>query len=161
VLEAVQETVVILVGPDEDVHPGAISEGKALSDELGISHAVRFLGARTGQQKLDCLGAADLFVLPSYNENFPISILEAMASGLPVISTNVGGIPEILSDAFPEDLIESGDSVALAERIKAYVSNPKLSQESGRRNQTTAEQRFNLDVFAKCLEDAYDAACNR
>ena len=161
VLEAAPETVVILVGPDEDVHPGAICEGQSLADELGISHAVRFLGARTGQQKLECLGAADLFVLPSYSENFPISILEAMASGLPVISTNVGGIPEILSDASPEDLIEPGDSVALAERIKEYLSNPKLSQESGRRNQAAVEQRFNVDVFAQCLRDAYDAACNR
>jgi glycosyltransferase involved in cell wall biosynthesis len=161
VLDAAQETVVILVGPDEDVHPGAIFEGQSLADELGISHAVRFLGTRTGQQKLDCLGAADLFVLPSYNENFPISILEAMASGLPVISTNVGGIPEILSDAFPEDLIEAGDSVALSERIKEYVSKPKLIQESGRRNQAAAEQRFSMDVFAQCLGDAYDAAWNK
>lgn len=161
VLESAQETVVIFVGPDEDVHPGAISEGQALANELGISHAVRFFGAKTGQQKLECLGAADVFVLPSYNENFPISILEAMASGLPVISTKVGGIPEILSDAFPEDLIEPGDSLALAERIKAYVSNPKLSQESGERNRTAAEQRFNLEVFAQRLGNAYDAACDR
>ncbi len=161
VLEAARETVVIMVGPDEDVHPGAISEGQALADELGISRAVRFLGARTGQQKLVCLGAADLFVLPSYNENFPISILEAMASGLPVISTKVGGIPEILSDAVPEDLIEPGDSLALAERITAYVTNPKLSQEAGRRNRTVVEQRFNIEVFAQRLGNAYEAACSR
>ena len=135
VLEAVPETVFLFVGPDEDTQIGAIEEGQALAAELGVSHAVRFLGARTGQQKMQCLGAADLFVLPSYNENFPISVLEAMACGLPVVATSVGGIPEMLGNAAPKDLIEPGDMTSLATRIAAYGKNPALRCESGRRNQ--------------------------
>ena len=159
VLKVAPETVVLLVGPDEDVHPGAIAEGEALASDLGISRSVRFLGARTGQDKLHCLGAADVFVLPSYNENFPISILEAMASGLPVISTRVGGIPEILSRSTPDDLVEPGDSAAIANRIKAYVGNHELCRESGARNRSIAEEWFNLDLFATRLADTYKTAC--
>lgn len=155
VLENTPDTLFILVGPDENVHPGAIAEGEGMADKLGVSHAVRFLGPRTGQRKLECLGAADLFVLPSHNENFPISILEAMACGLPVVSTKVGGIPETLSESPPEDLIEPGDSKALAERISAYVSNSALARKSGRRNRIVAERRFNLDEFANRLSEVY------
>lgn len=83
--------------------------------ELGIEDRVRFHGFVSGQEKLELLAGADVFVLPSYNEGLPISILEAMSYGCAIISTTVGGIPAIVSGN--GILVPPGDIEALASAI--------------------------------------------
>ncbi len=85
----------------------------ALSEQLGLQDRVMFLGYRT--DVADCLGAADLFVNASTTEGFPLSLLEALAAGLPVMATSVGGIPEALGSPPAGILIPPGDTRRLAE----------------------------------------------
>ena len=87
---------------------------KAYIRENGLESFVTYEGWIAGQKKIDCLNWEDVYILPSYNEGLPIAILEAMAYSHPVISTPVGGIPEIIKvvqDFFPEKVF--GDLKAL------------------------------------------------
>ncbi len=92
---------------------GELAQARALADQLGIAPKVDFLGWVSGDDKRHALAHADAFVLPSYNEGLPMSILEAMACGLPVISTRVGGIPEAVLDGRTGILLAAGDRPAL------------------------------------------------
>ena len=76
----------------------------------------------------------DVFVLPSYNEGLPISILEAMSYNLPIISTKVGGIPEILKNEYNGYLINPGDLIALENAISALINNPSKRKLQGKRS---------------------------
>ncbi len=83
-----------------------------------------YIGFVTGKKKENYLNDAHVFILPSYIEGVPISILEAMSYHLPIISTNVGGIPEILHDGEEGYIFEPGNKEQLAEKIdKILVSN--------------------------------------
>lgn len=98
---------------------------KAWSEGHLEEHA-QFLGCVTGLDKLDLFLRADVFVLPSYGENLPYSLLEAMASGLPVVATPVGAIPEIVEEGRSGFLIQPGDVESLAERIMKLLGEPRL-----------------------------------
>lgn len=102
---------------------------------------VTFLGQLPVRAVLAEMEQADLFVLPSRSEGLPAALIEAMAQGLPCISTNVGGIPELLP---PEDLVPPGSAQALASKIVEALTTP------GRRD---AMSRRNLLKAAEYLED--------
>jgi glycosyltransferase involved in cell wall biosynthesis len=87
-----------------------------------------------GQQKKTFLSNADVYILPSYAEGLPISILEAMAYGMPIISTNVGGIPEIVRSGENGFLLEPGHTVSIADAIETMVNNDELRQQYGRKS---------------------------
>jgi len=84
--------------------------------ELGLSHSVSILGHRT--DVLNLLRASDVFVLPSLAEGFALSIIEALAAGLPVVATRVGGAAEIIRNGENGFLVEPGDSVQLAAAVQ-------------------------------------------
>ena len=89
--------------------------------ELGLGDRVRLLGPRRKQEVAELMREADLFVLPSLYENLPVVLIEAQASGLPVVATRVGGVPELVSAAAGE-LVEAGDPGALAEAIERVLA---------------------------------------
>lgn len=91
-----------------------------------LEQHAQFLGCVTGLDKLDLFLRADVFVLPSYGENLPYSLLEAMAAGLPVVTTPVGAIPEIVEESRNGFLIQPGDVQLLAERIMQLLGDPRL-----------------------------------
>lgn len=108
VLESVPEAIFTIAG-DGDL------EGVAKQAQiLGVNHAVNLPGWVNGEAKDALLAAADVLVLPSYFEGLPICILEAMAAGVPVVSTAVGGIPEALENGTCGALVSPGDVEALA-----------------------------------------------
>jgi sugar transferase (PEP-CTERM/EpsH1 system associated) len=84
-------------------------------ERAGMQNHVRLLGLRTDIARL--LRAADVFLLTSISEGIPVTLIEAMAAGIPVVSTNVGGIPEVVVDEQTGLLAPSGDDAALAERV--------------------------------------------
>lgn len=96
---------------------GEVEHAKSVAESLNISHSVDFLGWIDGAIKTDLLKNADIFVLPSYNEGLPMSVLEAMSWSKPVITTMVGGIPELITQHQDGILIEAGDQQALADAI--------------------------------------------
>lgn len=93
-------------------------------EQYDLKEIVEYIGFVTGKKKENYLNDAHVFILPSYIEGVPISILEAMSYHLPVISTNVGGIPEILHDGEEGYIFEPGNKEQLAEKIdKILASN--------------------------------------
>ena len=105
---------------------------EALANRLGIRDRCEFLGHLTqGEAIVAELDKADLFVLPSRTEGLPRALLEAMARGLPCISTAVGGIPELLS---AEDLVAPGNAAALAAKIREVACSAERREQMSRRN---------------------------
>lgn len=105
------------------------------AQSLGVRSDVEFLGQLDRNGVRRALDAAHLFVLASLTEGLPRALLEAMACGLPAVSTNVGGIPELL----PADcLVPPRDPAALARRIQEYMADDALRRTMGERNQQVA-----------------------
>lgn len=99
---------------------------------------------------------ADIYVLPSYNEGLPMSILEALGHGLPVISTPVGGIPEAVTEGVNGYLIEPGDVKALAEKIDFLSEDKKLREKMGKESLRIAKEKFEINLVLKNLHKIYD-----
>lgn len=99
--------------------------------DKGIEANVELLGWVTGSAKEKLLAEAAVYVLPSYSEGLPMGLLEAMASGLPVVATTVGGIPDLVSDRVEGLLIPPGDCDAFADAIDELLRNPELRKSMG------------------------------
>ena len=109
---------VTLVGTgDAEPHLRQLAKG------LKVSHAVTFEGYVPGERMPDVYRAADLFVLPSYQEGMSIALLEAMASGLPVVVTEAGGTPELVTRGLNGEIVPWGDVEALARALTALVED--------------------------------------
>lgn len=148
--------VVDLVGPQ--IVPGRRDALICLIDELGCGSAARLVDTVTGDAKERILRQADVFVLPSHAEGLPVAMLEAMAYGLPVIATRVGGIPAVLRDGVEGFLIEAGDVNALSDRMLRLSQDPNLRQQMGNAAQRRAEAEFSLDCMAERIAAVYDDA---
>ena len=115
--------------------------------ELGIEMRVRFLGNRQDIPKL--LATCDLFVLPSLYEGLPISVLEAMAAGKPIVATDIGGTKEAIINQETGLLVSPGNAQELAGAIKRMLSDPKLSAQIGAAGKERAKQLFSAEAMAK------------
>ncbi|NOT83202.1 MAG: glycosyltransferase family 4 protein [Methylococcaceae bacterium] len=93
----------------------------ARADSLGVKAAVRLVGTQPHEIVASWMGAADVVVLPSYNEGVPNVLLEAMACGKPIVATHVGGIPEVVPN-FAGILVAPGDIAVIAEALKTAIS---------------------------------------
>jgi glycosyltransferase involved in cell wall biosynthesis len=117
---------------------------EGLADRLGIRDRCEFLGhLAPGEAVCAELDKADLFVLPSRTEGLPRALIEAMARGLPCISTAVGGIPELLP---AEDLVAPGDVAALADKIREVAFSAERRQQMSRHNIMVA-RRYADDIL--------------
>ncbi len=103
----------------------------------------------------ELMRAMDCFVLPSLAEGISNTILEAMACGLPVIATRVGGNPELVLDQLTGTLISSGDAVALMTAMNGYYALPELARDHGRAGRARVERKFSLDYMAHRYEALY------
>ncbi|MBT9134928.1 MAG: N-acetyl-alpha-D-glucosaminyl L-malate synthase [Firmicutes bacterium] len=121
---------------------------------LGLSHRVSFLGVRTDIPEI--LGACDVFVLSSSWEGNPLSVMEAMAAGKPVIATAVGGVPELVVDGATGLLVPSGDAAALAEEMSVLLHDAARRRELGGAAVKRAEEQFCVKVMAKRYEELYE-----
>ena len=102
------------------------------------------------------LNASDIFVLASLWEGFGLVVTEAMACSLPVVATNVGGIPEIVEDKHSGFLVESKNPLALAKKIDHVLSlNPEIRRKMGEIGRKIAEENFSLDKMVKNYENLY------
>ena len=105
--------------------------------------------------------AIDIFILPSLNEGIPNVVLEAMACGLPVIATNVGGIPEIVEDNRSGILIPSADPLRLATAISMLLKDRNKLETYGLYGRKLAEEQFSIQKMVKGYEDTYIANMER
>jgi glycosyltransferase involved in cell wall biosynthesis len=128
---------------------------RELAKQLDIEDYVTFLGYVPDEKLPDLYSASDIFVLPAIYENFPFAILEAQATGLPVISTKVGGIPEFLADKENGFLIDPGDPAQLTQRVLTLLQDPKLAGEMGRRGRKLIEEKFAWRLITVQVTDLY------
>lgn len=125
----------------------------AQARELGVSDRVTFLGHRDDVPEV--LAGADIFVLPSRSEAFPNSIMEAMASGLPVVASAVGGIPELVVDGRTGRLVPPGKPEALADALLGLLGHPERAADYGRASRQAIERTYSYDRMVAQFEELY------
>lgn len=134
-------------GPDE-------AALKALARELGISQRVTFTGPQTEAQVLAHMRAADLFCLPSFAEGIPVVLMEAMACGLPCLSTTACGIPELITHGEHGLLVRPGDVQGLAQAMASLLRDAPLRQRMGRAGRAQVQSSYDLDRNVLALAGA-------
>lgn len=128
---------------------------RRLAAELGIEARVHLLGLRDDVDRL--LAAADLFVQPSRSEGLPLAVLEAMAAGLPVVATRVGGMGEAVADGETGILVEPGRPEALAAALRRLLGDDVLRERMGRAARTRAQAEFSVETMARRYVALYRA----
>lgn len=134
---------------------GEINEGKRLSDELGIIEQVVFCGWIEGEEKDRAFKEASIFCLPSYAEGFPMAVLDAFSYGLPVITTPVGGIPDIAINGKNMLLFNPGDINDLAAQLSRLITNMILRDELSKESYHLAKTTFNINTINHQLKEIY------
>jgi glycosyltransferase involved in cell wall biosynthesis len=122
---------------------GGLAKARSRLQELHLADSCELPGTVLGDKKAELFAKSNLFVLPSYNEGLPMAILEGMSAGMAVVSTPVGGIPEIVRDGYNGFLIQPGDIESLAEKLEVLTRDPVLCQIMGQRSREIVEE---LDV---------------
>lgn len=107
-----------------------------------VSDHVVFLGHVSDEDLADAYDAADVVILPSYSETFPLSVLDAMAREKPIVATNVGGVSHMIVDGKSGLVVPPGDSARLAEAIGYFLSNKDTSRRFGKAARADAYKRF-------------------
>jgi len=123
-------------------------------DRLGLRDRVRFLGGVTGDAKWQVLHSADLFVLPSHHENFGLSVLEAMAAGLPVVVSDRVELKDVVGGA-GAGLVVPRTEEALAAALQRLIDDPALRRAMGARGAAVARERFCWERVAREMEAVY------
>ncbi len=121
---------------------GEIDEVHAYARNLGVENAVITLGWVDGIKKEHVLAEASVLALPSYFEGLPICIIEAMAQGIPVVATNVGGIPDIISNGESGLLVPPGNIPELTKALRALLLDQNLSKKISEKAYSVAQQKF-------------------
>jgi sugar transferase (PEP-CTERM/EpsH1 system associated) len=132
---------------------------EALLAEAGLARQVWLAGARDDVPEL--MAAMDLFVLPSLAEGISNTILEAMACGLPVVATRVGGNAELVAEGQTGALVERGDPTAMAAALAGYVHDSEQRRSHGTAARERIEAQFSLDGMVARYTDLYDELSGR
>lgn len=134
---------------------------RKLARQQRIEDNVSFVGYFPDEKLPDLYAAADVFVLPALYENFPFAILEAMSTGLPVVSTRVGGIPELVIDKQSGLLTEPGDYEQLADVITRLLQDSSFAEELGRKARQLVEEKFAWPLVTRHLVDLYQTIAQK
>jgi glycosyltransferase involved in cell wall biosynthesis len=126
-----------------------------LAKKLDIENHVLFAGYFPDEKLPDLYATSDIFVLPALYENFPFAILEAQATGLPVISTRVGGIPELITNNENGLLVDPADSEQLTEATLTLLQNPHFAEKLGRSGRKLVEEKFAWPLVTGEVVDLY------
>lgn len=122
--------------------------------ELRVADSIRFLGERSDVSEI--LRAADVFVLASQNEGNPLALMEAMAAGLPVVATAVGGVPELIADQRSGLLVKAGDADGLAAAMVRMLQNAEMRRTMGACAAQQALQAFSASRMAQAYMELYE-----
>jgi glycosyltransferase involved in cell wall biosynthesis len=142
-----------LVG--SEMRPPELQQLAALIHESGLEGVVSLHPPVFGEEKLACFRRAGVFVYPSYSEGMPMAVIEAMASGLPVIASRAGGLPDLVQDAVTGLLVDPGKPEQLAAALDQLIHDPALRQSMGEQGARLAAQRFDIEQHAARLVEIY------
>lgn len=136
---------------------GEVEELRELSKNKNIDKWVNILGWTSGDEKINLLKEATIYLLPSYNEGMPISVLEAMSYRLPILSTNIGGIPQLVTNEVEGYLFDAGDLKKIEEALDKILSNNVLREKLGKNSYNKVKEEFNLEKNIQKLYDIYES----
>lgn len=122
-------------------------------EESGLEKEVTYLGKKYHKEKVAVFKASDIFVHPSYNDCFPLVLLEAMQAKLPIVSTHEGGIPDLVEEGVNGYLVSKKDSYALARRLEELINSPLKRKEMGQKGYVKYRKAFTLQAFEQRLVD--------
>jgi glycosyltransferase involved in cell wall biosynthesis len=134
---------------------GEIDRARQLTESLSVTKQITFLGLIDSQARNLLLEQVDIYVLPTYNEGLPLALLEAMSWGLPVITTPVSGIPEIVNDTENGLLVNPGEIQQLTDAMKLLIENEDLRLSLGKAARKTAEELVDVKKFSNRLAEIY------
>jgi len=118
-------------------------------------HEIKYLGALEPSELIEWYQKASIFILPSFGEGFPVTVLEALACETPVIATPVGGIPEIVENNVTGLLIQQNSPIELAKAIQYLLTNPDMRLKMGYEGRKRVMQQYSLNVTVKKLCNIY------
>jgi glycosyltransferase involved in cell wall biosynthesis len=134
---------------------GEIESAKKLSDAMGIVNNVVFKGWISGVEKEVLFYSSSIFCLPSYAEGFPMAVLDAWAYGLPVATTPVGGLPDVLLHLENSLVFQPGDIDALAENLKILMTNENIRLKLSEASLQLSQNLFNIKTISSQLDEIY------
>jgi len=135
ITEKSPDTSLLIVGDGQEKE-----KLETLVQELNLQNSIRFAGKVTNEQIPKYMAQADLFVLPSLSEGFPLVVVEAMASGLPIVTTNVRGLPEIVQNGENGFNVEPKNPEDLAEKILLILESKDLREKMSKKNLIKANE---------------------
>jgi glycosyltransferase involved in cell wall biosynthesis len=149
-------------GPASDpkAHLVLVGEGvlrqqlEELAKNLGLTSQVHFLGLRTDIP--DVLSAMDVFVLSSDWEGNPLSVMEAMASGLPIVSTAAGGVPDLFESGKEGFIVQPGDAQGLSHSMASLLGDQEARRSLGRAAARRAKENFDVSTMVQAYEELYE-----
>ena len=133
-------------GPDRD-------HVEQRASELGIVRSCLFLGYQ--EEVAPFYAAFDAVVLPSGNEGTPVTVIEALAGGRPVVATRVGGVPDVVRDGVDGFLVEPGDVDALAARLAELARDPELRERMGEQGRARVVPRYSVERLLDDVDRLY------
>lgn len=152
------QSLIALKSEGQHFHLTLLGDGPeraALEAEVkahGLDKMVHFGGFASQETVRATLQASDVFILPSFAEGVPVSLMEAMACGVPVIGTNVGGVTELIEHEVSGLVVAPSDDIALKNAISSYLDSPALRKRVSIEARKVVETHFNLDIEVSKLE---------
>lgn len=149
-----------------DTHLTLIGDGpereklELLATKLGIKQSVTFAGYQSQSEVATHLAQTDVFVLPSFAEGVPVVLMEAMAAQVPVVTTRIAGIPELVRDGESGYLVAPGDTEELRDGINKLLDDPNLREKMGVLGRTRVVEHYASDVEAARLAQLFTAVSN-
>ena len=139
---------------------GEIKEAKKEIHKLNLSNSVKVMGWIEGIEKTNLMKGSYIYVLPSYYEGLPMSILEAMSFGMPIVSTTIGGIPYAVRNGVDGFLVEPGNWEKISEKINLLLEDEKLWHKMSLAAQEQIKYKFSIKGLEKKLRLIYQHLMN-
>lgn len=137
-------------GPDREALERAVAEG-------GLTEHVSFLGYKSQSEVAEILQASDILVLPSFAEGLPVTLMEALAAAVPVVTTRIAGVAELVIDGEAGLLVPPGDATALTDAIARLSGDPALRDRMGQAGRQIVAREFDIAVEASRLAGLFRA----
>ncbi len=146
----------VVLGGNGDTTPVSLK-----IEEFGLKSSFEFPGWVRGSDKEKLLRGSGIFLFPSYNEGMPMSVLEAMAYGLSVITTNVGGIPKLISHGETGFIFEPGDTKAMAECLSKLLNDEELRRRIGQQAREFVIKNYSFEKHLEKLKAVYSKVISK
>jgi len=134
---------------------GEREEIKAIAQSLNLANQIDFVGYKSQTEVREYLQTSDIFVLPSFAEGVPVVLMEAMAAGVPVLTTQIAGVPELVTHGNSGWLVPPGNVASLTEGLAALIDDADLRNRFGKAGQDKVAAEFNVFLEAKKLADIF------